>query len=237
MISVLLLTSGLDTRGPLDPLEPAKDLLFTEAVNGDVQQYLHTHGESISLWLRLKWCVEASAALAYCHARGIFHCDLRPENMLLNADLDIILCNFGGSKNDEYDGEGLPDFGFFDPRFNPFDVTADTEIFGLGSIMYTIMAGHLPRGPSSLKFAGGQWDYAQTFERLALRGEFPDTSKIVGGNIIKDCWNREVRSTEEAHRRLMKLDLELRTNKNGAEVLADCQGKDGEIYKRDDPAE
>jgi len=202
--------------GPLDPFEPAKDLLFTEAVNGDIQRYLDAQGKSINLRLRLKWCIEASAALAYCHARGVFHCDLRPDNMLLNADLDLSLCDFGGSKNDDYDGEGLPDFGFFDPRVDSFDVTADTEIFGLGSSMYTILVGHLPHGPSILKTAQERLDYAHTFERLALEGKFPDTSEIIGGDIIKDCWNQKIRSAEETHRRLVELDrqLELQTDRN-----------------------
>ena len=131
--------------------------------------------------------------------------------MLLNANLDLSLCDFGGSKNEKYDGEGLPDFGFFDPRINSFDVTADTEIFGLGSSIYTILAGHLPHGPSILKTAQERLGYAHTFERLALEGTFPDTSEIIGGNIINDCWNQKIRSAEEAHRRLVKLDLELQT--------------------------
>jgi len=196
----------------LNPSEPAKDLLFVEAVNGDVQRYLHAQGESISLQLRLKWCVEASAALAYCHARGVLHCDLRPDNMLLNADLDLFLCDFGGSKNDSYDGEGLPDFGFFDPRVDSFDVTANTEIFGLGSSIYTILTGHLPHGPSILKTAQERLDYAYTFERLALEGKFPETSELIGGDIIKDCWNQKIKTAEETHGRLVKLyrRLELR---------------------------
>ena len=37
--------------GPLDPSEPFKDLLFTEAVNTDVQRYLHAKEEIIKLWL------------------------------------------------------------------------------------------------------------------------------------------------------------------------------------------
>ncbi|KAL9130860.1 MAG: hypothetical protein Q9217_001061 [Psora testacea] len=184
--------------GPLDPLEPAEDLLFTEAVNGDVQGYLLR---------RLSPTVTRG---------GVFHCDLRPDNMLLNADLDLSLRYFGGSKNDEYDGEGLPDFGFFDPRINSLDVTADTEIFGLGSSMYTILAGHFPHGPSILKTAQGRLDYTCSFERLALESQFPDTSEIIGGDIIRDCWTQRIRSAEEAYRRLVKLHrkLKLRTDKN-----------------------
>ena len=181
-----------------------------------MQRYLVAQGESINLRLRLKWCIEASAALAYCHARRVFHCDLRPDNMVLNADLDLSLCDFGGSKNDDYDGDGLPDFGFFDPRIDSIDVTSDTEVFGLGSSMYTILVGHLPHGPAVFNSIEEQLDYANTFKLLALEGKFPDTSKITGGDIIKDCWDQKIRSAEEAHRRLVELDrqLELQRDKN-----------------------
>ncbi|KAI9747860.1 MAG: hypothetical protein M1835_001951, partial [Candelina submexicana] len=167
--------------GPLDSLEPARDLLFMEAANGNVQQYLNSGGNSIDYRLRLKWCKEAAEALTYCHTRNVLHCDLRPDNMLLNADLDLSLCDFGGSKSECYDGGGLPDYGFFDPRSGSLDVTEVTEIFGLGSCMYTIMLGHLPHGPLILKTAQERLTYAEKFERLGLEGRFPDTSEIKGG--------------------------------------------------------
>jgi serine/threonine protein kinase len=62
-------------------------------------------------WMPREWCVEASAALTYCHVRRVFHCDLRPDNMLLNAELNLFC-------------------------IDSLDVTSDTEIFGLGSSMY-----------------------------------------------------------------------------------------------------
>ncbi len=41
---------------------------------------------------------------------------------------------------------------------------------------------------------------------LKALGEFPDTSEIIGGDIIKDCWDQKIKSAEEAHRRLVELD-------------------------------
>lgn len=192
--------------GPLDPSEPVSDLLFTEAVNGDVQQYLSSHGSSIDDRLRLKWCKEAAEALTYCHTMKVLHCDLRPENMLLNADLDLSLCDFGGSKNEEYDGGGLPDYGFFDPRDDSSDVTETAEIFGLGSSMYTVMVGHLPHGPLILKTARDRLNYADKFKRLGLEGNFPDTSRIKGGDIIQDCWIKKINSAKEAFIRYVELE-------------------------------
>lgn len=60
-----------------------------EASNGSVQQYLNIRGNSIDDRLRLKWCKQAAEALDYCHTLKVLHCDLRPDNMLLTADLDL----------------------------------------------------------------------------------------------------------------------------------------------------
>ncbi|KAI4176469.1 MAG: hypothetical protein LQ343_001005 [Gyalolechia ehrenbergii] len=177
-----------------------------EATNGSVQQYLNAWGNSIDDRLRLKWCQEAAEALDYCHTLNVLHCDLRPDNMLLNADLYLSLCDFGGSKNEDYDGGGLPDYGFFDPRSDVLAVTEATEVFGLGSSMYTIMVGHLPHGPLILKTAQERLDYAGKFRRLGLEGNFPDTLDIRGGDIIRDCWTHNIRSAKEAFTRYRELD-------------------------------
>lgn len=183
------------------------DLLFMQAANGDVQQYLHNRGGLIHQKLRLKWCKEAAEGLAYCHSRNVLHCDLRPDNMLLNADLSLCLCDFGCSKNEECDGEGLPDYGFFDPRGNILEVTEAMEIFGLGSILYTIMLGKLPHGPSLLKTVKQQLEYCDTFERLGVEGRFPDTSKITGGDIIRDRWNQDINTAEDVYKRFVELEV------------------------------
>lgn len=75
--------------------------------------------------------------------------------------------------------------------------------------MYTIMVGHLPHGPSVLKTAQERLRYAKEFERLGLEGNFPDTSDIRGGDIIRDCWTQNIISAKEAftrHEELLKVD-------------------------------
>lgn len=115
------------------------------------------------------------------------HCDLRSDNMLLDADLNLLLCDFDGSKNENYDEEDLLDFDFFDSRIDFFDVTTNIEIFGLDSSIYTILTGHLSHGSSILKTAQKRSNYAHIFERFALEGKFPKTSEIIDGDIIKNC--------------------------------------------------
>jgi hypothetical protein len=108
----------------------------------------------------------------------------------------------------QLNGAGLPDYGFFDPREKDiFTVTESTEIFGLGSVMYSIMTGHRPHGPSTFNSPDQQVAYAEEFERLLRSGILPDTSDIDGGNIIQDCWTKKISSAKEALARLATLEI------------------------------
>jgi hypothetical protein len=116
--------------------------------------------------------------------------------MHLQVAMKVIVDNFSVLGIEHCLLDGLPD------TLSPDTVM---KLFGLGSSMYTILVGHLPHGPSILKTAKERLDYAHTFKLLALEGKFPDTSEIIGGDIIKDCWDQKIRSAEEAHRRLVEL--------------------------------
>ena len=126
--------------------------------------------------------------------------------MLLNANLDLMLCDFGGSRNSAYDGNGLPDYGFFDPRDDCIDVTEETEVFGLGSSLYTIMTGHLPHGASMPNATTAGLAYVEHFKSELQKDELPDTSTLKGGEIIKQCWMHGAISAEEVYLRYLRLE-------------------------------
>jgi serine/threonine protein kinase len=152
---------------------------------------------------RLRWCTEAAEGLAYCHVMGVLHCDLRLDNLLLDGNLSVQICDFGGSVCGKLDGGGLPDYGFFDPREEDiYTVTESMEVFGLGSIMYSITTGHRPHGPSVFHSPDQQIAYGEEFERLLRSGILPDTSNIDGGDIIRYCWMRILLSRHLLHIRM-----------------------------------
>jgi serine/threonine protein kinase len=112
----------------------------------------------------------------------------------------LLLCDFGGSTCDELglDGGCLPDGPFYHPSFG-LKSTPALDIFGLGSLFYTILTGHWPYRSSS--------GSPQTIdERVAYEKEvveafnqekYPDLTRVVGGSVILACWKKQYSTAEE----------------------------------------
>ncbi|CAI4058627.1 hypothetical protein SKDZ_04G4520 [Saccharomyces kudriavzevii ZP591] len=68
--------------------------LFTSIVDN---RHFITNGLLIK-----KVFLQICSALNYCHEHGIYHCDVKPENLLLDADDNVFLCDFGLSTTSTY---------------------------------------------------------------------------------------------------------------------------------------
>ncbi|CAG8207355.1 unnamed protein product [Penicillium salamii] len=172
--------------------EEPHGLMFGEATDGNLQAYIDQHHDTIDLCLRLKWCCQAAEAVHYIHQKGVIHSDLRPENFLLHSDskgnLDLLLCDFGGSTCGDIDGGHLPDSGFFNPC-RPWVSTEAVDIFSLGSIFYTIMTGHWPyKSPGPFKSVAEKIDYDELVDTHFSSQDYPPVDSLPGGAVIQGCW-------------------------------------------------
>jgi RNA polymerase sigma factor (sigma-70 family) len=105
----------------------------------------------------VRWVCEAAVALEYAHQRSIIHCDLKPSNLLLRSDDHIVVTDFGlartmkaGLFDDDYIG-GTPAFMApeqIEPSWGP--LTARTDVYGLGAVLYTLLAGRPPHDGGAL---------------------------------------------------------------------------------------
>lgn len=68
--------------------------LFTSIVD---QKYFSEDGLLIK-----KVFLQLCSALDHCHHMGVYHCDIKPENILLDANDNIHLCDFGLSTTCQY---------------------------------------------------------------------------------------------------------------------------------------
>ncbi|KAI0425793.1 kinase-like protein [Xylaria sp. FL1042] len=174
-------------------------LLLAEASHGSLQCLIDTDNEVIPLSLRKRWVRQAIESLACIHDRGVIHSDLRPDNFLVHGN-DLWLCDFGKSACEELgiSGGGVPDAGFFDPS-SPWESTPSTDIFSLGSVLYTILRGHWPYRTQSGSFETLEEmdQYAVHAEDLFRQGIFPEVGDLFGGEIILGCWTKKYATVQD----------------------------------------
>jgi len=106
----------------------------------------------------LRLAREVADALAYAHARGIIHRDIKPGNILLQSG-HALVADFGIARALGGEGEALTQTGLAvgTPQYMaPEQATGEREvdgradIYALGAVMYEMMAGEPPfTGPTA----------------------------------------------------------------------------------------
>ncbi|TID23715.1 kinase-like protein [Venturia nashicola] len=161
-------------------------LLLHRALNGDIRSYMSKH-EHISPQLRQKWITQAAEALAFIHLNGVIHCDIHPNNFLLDEELNVQLCDFAGSLFGSLDGGAMESTRYCLPRDwrDPPNITSD--LFAFGSFMYYIMTGREPYADLS------DDDVKAKFEQKL----FPDVELLQFGSVIKGCWAGDFKRADD----------------------------------------
>jgi len=99
--------------------------------------------------------MEVADALAAAHARKVVHLDIKPENILLDAEGHAAVTDFGISRL-AAEGSTTPD-GFVSgtPRYmSPEQASGDqvdgrSDVYALGIVLYELATGHCPISGSS----------------------------------------------------------------------------------------
>ncbi|KLJ08041.1 hypothetical protein EMPG_09969 [Blastomyces silverae] len=166
--------------------------IFMPRMSRNLDNWMNHDPNSISVPLRLRWVKELTRAAEHLESHGLVHGDIRPANTLLDNNLHIKLADF-----DSCVSAGDACLAFTVPYHDAFEEKASytTEQFAIGSFMYTVFTGVEP-------------EFEITGRKLQAE-KLPDTSGILGGDIIASCWRKEYVSIAALAGEIEELELEL----------------------------
>jgi serine/threonine protein kinase len=166
-----------------DPVDSALTLEFMP--NGNLKKYIQKHGQEISLSKRQQWVREVTESVDLLHSHDVIQSDVGPHNFLLDIDLSLKICDFGGSSLDGSPATVVPGVRYRLPSVG--GTTVKEDLFALGSTIYFIATGHEPYEELT--------DEDQV-KRLYENGVFPELSEVPFAEIIALCWRQEAESAK-----------------------------------------
>ncbi|XP_045805377.1 CBL-interacting protein kinase 5-like isoform X5 [Trifolium pratense] len=153
-----------------------------------------------------KYFQQLIEAVNHCHKRGVYHRDLKLENLLLDENGDLKVSDFGLSALlESKKKDGLLHTTCGTPAYVAPEVIrqkgydgAMADIWSCGIILYVLLAGYLPFNDKNLmemykKIAKAEFKFPQWFrsdaKRLIYRILDPDPrTRITINNIMQNSW-------------------------------------------------
>lgn len=85
-------------------------------------------------------------ALVHAHGRGILHCDLKPANILLDANFEPRICDFGQSRLTDEQSPSLGTLYYMAPEQADLQAIPDSkwDVYALGALLYHMLCGSAP---------------------------------------------------------------------------------------------
>ncbi|MEL6342905.1 MAG: serine/threonine-protein kinase [Myxococcota bacterium] len=126
--------------------------MVMELLTGGSMDQILKHEGPIDPVTAERWSAQLLDALAAAHDAGIVHRDIKPHNVLITADGDPKLSDFGIARFEDLDltrtgtAVGSPAYMAPEQHLDASTVDARADIFSMGSLMYAAFTGSRPYG-------------------------------------------------------------------------------------------
>ena len=131
-------------------------LVCEYAPNGELFDYIQKHGAMSEKMACEKFC-QIVSAVEYCHTRNIVHRDLKSENLLFDAKMNVKLVDFGFANHFDLINPlktfcGSPPYAAPELFCGKKYYGPEVDIWSLGVILYVLVTGTLPFDSENLQY-------------------------------------------------------------------------------------
>ena len=178
----IVMTFGATTD--LNPVTGVMPCLVMERMHTSLRAALHDPATALTIEHKHAIALGIASALQYMHARSVFHCDLKPENVMLTRAGVAKVADFGlcVEGTDAVIDAGRGTAGYVAPEAlgEPAIYTC-TDVFALGMIAYELFTA-LPLYP------GVNVAIVSQLVLDNVRPEIPSTVHASYRVVIESCW-------------------------------------------------
>ena len=192
-------------------------LVMEYAPNGTLRQ-CHPKGESLPLPIVLQYVKQVAAALQYAHTNNLIHRDVKPENMLLNYNKDVLLSDFGiaivvQSTQPQSNKELAGTWAYMAPEQIQGKPCAASDQYSLGIVVYEWLTGVQPFQGNYVEVAAQHLEAIPPPLSNKLSPNLPAVEKVVQISLAKDPQKRfgSVQAFANALEQAYQVDLSTRS--------------------------
>jgi tRNA A-37 threonylcarbamoyl transferase component Bud32 len=170
--------------------EPAHALAMEWIAGGTLRARLAAHPDGLPAAEVAATADRLLATLAFLHARGIVHGDLKPSNLLLRAPGEVVLADFGGAVQLDREAKaarqgeagGTPLY-LAPEQFQGAPASGETDLYAAGAILWEAATGRPLRSHADLLQRGRPADAADDTRSAAieerLRARVPASAETI----------------------------------------------------------
>jgi serine/threonine protein kinase len=121
-------------------------LVMEYAPNGSLRSK-HPRGSVLSISTVVSYVQQIASALQYAHENNVVHCDVKPENMLLSQDNEVLLSDFGIARavqNSVSTQDAVGTIHYMAPEQFAGKPIPASDQYALGVVVYQWLSGQLP---------------------------------------------------------------------------------------------